>query len=633
MRFSNAVLDQIRARVPVSDVVGRRVQWDRRKSRPQKGDFWACCPFHNEKTPSFHVDDRRGLYHCFGCGKTGDQFRFLCESENVSFPEAVEKLAREAGVILPARGTGDDEAARAERRMMDGFETAALYFQKLLTAPPGSATLAYAEGRGLDAETRKTFRIGYAPSRSEDLIAHLSAAGLTPQDMDAMGLVSQPADGGRPYARFRDRLIVPIADARGRIIGFGGRAVREGQEPKYLNSPETRFFDKGRLLYNAHRARAALAREETLIVVEGYLDAIALHRAGIEAVVASLGTAVTEDQIGLLWRLADEPVICFDGDEAGQRAAVRVLERALPMLVPGKSLRFVHLPDGKDPDDVVRAGGQEAFRAVLAREVPLVDALWTMLMQERAVDTPERLAALDKDVTETCNRIRDAAIRHNYLDALRMKLKALREALYRPAGQRDAPRMGAGGRAPVQAPRTEAVAETTLFGLCLAFPDVFAGEAERILSLDAVDPEVARGFAMLDGIVSQVPHDRALGSEAVVPALRARFGALVARAYGPQDKADALRVRHEVVAWNPPAAFIRRLMDHYVVSLELRAMERDHREAMDHALSEADMARANALSDALRAQRERLGAANLALEEELDLLRQTRAALPAERTD
>src|SRR5688572_5012650 len=396
MRFPPAFLDDIRARIPISRVVGRAVSWDKRKSNPGRGDFWACCPFHGEKTPSFHADDRKGRYHCFGCGVSGDHFKFLVDVEGLSFPDAVAELAAEAGIPLPERDA-DAERREAERTSLyDVMERAARFFEAALHGPDGAKARAYLRDRGVAPEVQKRFGIGYAPASRNALKEHLAGAGIAPEQMIEAGLVIAGDDIPVSYDRFRDRVMFPIADSRGRTIAFGGRALAADAQAKYLNSPETPLFHKSAVLYNGHAARATLRKGGQVIAVEGYIDVIACVAAGFEATVAPLGTALTEDQLRLLWQMADEPILAFDGDEAGLKAAFRAIDVALPLLKPGKSLKFALLPEAQDPDDVVRKEGPEAFRKLLEAAKPLVDMLWLRAGHGLDLATPERRAGLEQ---------------------------------------------------------------------------------------------------------------------------------------------------------------------------------------------------------------------------------------------
>ncbi len=446
MRFPARFLDEIRLRVPLSQVVGRHVQWDRRRSNPSRGDWWACCPFHHEKTPSFHADDRKGFYYCFGCHAKGDVITFLVEKEGLDFAEAVARLAQEAGLALPQP---DPETERREQKrasLHDVLELAARFYEMQLSLPEGEAARIYVQGRGLSEETVRRFRLGYAPAARDALHEHLRKAGVDDSLMVEAGLVVLSEDGRAPYDRFRNRLMFPIRDGQGRVIAFGGRALGDARA-KYLNSPETPLFDKSRVLYNLDQARAVAFERGAVIAVEGYMDVIALDQAGFPHVVAPLGTALTEGHLTLLWRMAAEPVLCFDGDAAGYKAAWRALELALPHLAPGHSLRFALLPEGMDPDDIVREQGAEAFSAVLDAARPFIEMLWHGLVSGRSFSTPEERARLETDLEALVMRIGDAKVRSHYLREVRSRLRAF----WRETGRSGQTRVGRGARRNVSA--------------------------------------------------------------------------------------------------------------------------------------------------------------------------------------
>ena len=414
MRVSPAFLDEIRSRVPISSVIGKRVQWDRRKTSPQRGDFWACCPFHVEKTPSFHADDRKGRYHCFGCKQSGDIFTFLVEKEGLSFPEAVERLAQDAGLALPQQ-TPADEAREARRgSLYDVMETAALFFEAQLQAARGAKARGYLADRGVPASVQQAFRLGFAPEDRQALRAHLAEKHVTLEQMIEAGLVISGDDVPVAYDRFRDRIMFPIRDARGRVIAFGGRALSNDSPAKYLNSPETPLFQKGRILYNFDQARGAAHELGTLIAVEGYMDVIAMTRAGFVNCVAPLGTALTEEQLQILWRAAPEPILCFDGDNAGLKAAYRALDLALPMLKPGQSLRFALLPEGLDPDDLLKSAGAGAVKSVVSAAEPMSEILWRRALAGNDRSTPERRAQFERELESEVQRIGDSKVRQHY---------------------------------------------------------------------------------------------------------------------------------------------------------------------------------------------------------------------------
>ncbi len=428
MSLPPGFLDELRGRLSLSQVVGRKVMWDTRKSNQAKGDMWAPCPFHQEKTASFHVDDRKGFYYCFGCHAKGDAISFVRETENVDFIEAVKILAAEAGMTLPERDPQAQAKADHRSQMVEVMEQAVKYFGLQLRSGAGAAARNYLTGRGLDPKTQARFDLGYAPDGWQGLWDHLTGKGVAPEMIQACGLAKESRKGGKPYDTFRNRIMFPIRNARGRCIAFGGRAMDPDESAKYLNSPETEIFDKSRTLYNHGPAREAAGQGQPLIVAEGYTDVIALVAAGFDAAVAPLGTAVTEHQLQLLWRISDEPVIMLDGDTAGLRAAYRVIDLALPLLEAGKSLHFALLPEGQDPDDLLRAEGADAVQARIDGALSLVRLLWQCETEGQRFDTPERKAALERTCREKTDLIRDPSLRFHY----ERELKDLRWQLFNP---------------------------------------------------------------------------------------------------------------------------------------------------------------------------------------------------------
>ena len=439
MSLPPGFLDELRNRTSLVQVVGRKVMWDNRKSNQAKGDMWAPCPFHQEKSASFHVDDRKGFYYCFGCHAKGDAISFVRESENVEFMEAIEILAREAGMPMPAR---DPQAAKkADRReqLSEVMEQAVRFFRMQLRAGAATEARAYLDRRGLKEDVRDRFEIGFAPEGWQNLWDHLRGQGVAEDLILGAGLAKASDRGKAPYDVFRNRIMFPIRDARGRAIAFGGRAMDPRDNAKYLNSPETELFDKGRNLYNHAPAREAAGKGQPLIVAEGYMDVIALSEAGFGASVAPLGTAVTETQMQLLWRITDEPIVALDGDKAGLRAAYRVIDLALPLLQAGKTLRFALMPEGKDPDDLLRAEGAGAVSKVLEGAMPMVQLLWRRETEGKVFDSPERKAALDARLRDVLRQIQDPGLRRHYGD----EIKELRFQLFRP--QRPKRAFGGGG--------------------------------------------------------------------------------------------------------------------------------------------------------------------------------------------
>lgn len=409
MKFPPSILDEIRARLPVSAVVGRRVRLQK-SGREWKG----LSPFGAEKTPSFFVNDQKGSFFDFSSGKNGDIFKFVMETEGLSFPEAVERLAAEAGVPLPKITREAEEQEERRKGLHEVMELAAKFFESQLKADAGGNARRYLTGRGLEQQARTQFRIGYAPAERFALRDHLAGKGVLPEAMMEAGLLVHGDDIAVPYDKFRDRVMFPICDAKGRVIAFGGRALSPDVPAKYMNSPETPLFHKSRLLFNHHNARKAAHEAGTVIVVEGYVDVIAMTLAGFPQVVAPMGTALTEEQVALLWRMADEPIICLDGDKAGRKAAWRAIDVALPALEPGKSLRFATLPEGQDPDDLARSGGTSAITDVIGAAQPLVDMLWMREIEAGPVDTPERRAAFERRLKDALGQIKDETTRRHY---------------------------------------------------------------------------------------------------------------------------------------------------------------------------------------------------------------------------
>ncbi len=421
MAFPPQFLDEIRTRVTLSDVIGRTVKLVR-KGREYSG----LCPFHAEKTPSFTVNNEKNFYHCFGCGAHGDVFGYLIQKDGVPFLEAVESLAAEAGLEVP-RATSEDRR-KAERRggLLKATEAACAFYERTLHGPDGRRALEYLKGRGLTNETIRRFRLGFAPV-GNSLKTAIQSDEMPEALLLEAGLIRRPDDGRSPYDFFRDRVIFPILDVRNRVIAFGGRTMGDG-EPKYLNSPDTPLFDKRATLYGLSAARRAAHDKDRVLVVEGYMDVIALSQAGLREAVAPLGTALTESHLRALWKLAPEPVLCFDGDPAGLRAAGRAAERALPLLEPAKSLRFVTLPPGEDPDSLVSVQGTQAMEELIGRATALDAVIWTLETEGHNFDTPERLAGLERRLDGRALSIEDRGVQFRYRAAFRDRLRALADA-------------------------------------------------------------------------------------------------------------------------------------------------------------------------------------------------------------
>jgi DNA primase len=496
MSLPPGFLDELKSRASLSQVVGRKVTWDAKKSNQGKGDMWSPCPFHQEKTASFHVDDRKGFYYCFGCHEKGDLFSFVQQTENVSFMEAVEILAREAGMQMPARDPKAQEKADRRTQIVEVMEQAVQFFRLQLKTSAASAAREYLLGRGLDEAAQARWDIGFAPPGWQGLWDHLTGKGVSEDLILAGGLAKPSTQGKRPYDTFRDRIIFPIRDARGRAIAFGGRAMDPDDKAKYLNSPETELFDKGRSLYNHGPAREASGKAP-LIVAEGYMDVIALSEAGFGATVAPLGTAVTEDQLQLIWRMHDEPIIALDGDKAGLRAAMRVIDLALPLLEAGKSLRFCLMPEGMDPDDLIRRDGRGAMQKQIEASVPLVQLLWRRETEGKSFDSPERKAALDQSLRNAVKLVRDPSLRRHYGDEINRLRRTLFDGRpppdgkrrYQPRGTRFDPPANAmsetkaSALAAAGAPFEEQLKEAVILAVLVRHPDLvgsFLADLERL---------------------------------------------------------------------------------------------------------------------------------------------------------
>ncbi len=408
--------DELREKVSIVDVVGAKVKLIR-KGR----EYQACCPFHNEKTPSFTVNESKGFYHCFGCGAHGDIIKFEMEANNLSFMEAIEKLAEKAGLQVPRDSYAKPEEVEKRNSLYDIMELACKFFEKSLRMPDGVRALDYLAHRGFGDDIIQKFRLGYAPNNN-GLKTYLSSKGVNDKEMNELGLLTIPEDKTRrPHDFFRDRVMIPIMDKRGKVIAFGGRIMGDGQ-PKYLNSPETPIFNKRRILYNLNYAKDAGYQEKKLIICEGYMDVIGMDKYGIHYAVAPLGTALTEEQIQEAWRVVDVPTCCFDGDLAGRRAAIRSVDRVLPILKAGNSLQYVFLTGAKDPDEFLKTLGREAFDKVISEVVPLKDLLWQKNVDNIETSTPEQKALVEKNIKEEVAKIADGTVRNYYIQEMQDKI-------------------------------------------------------------------------------------------------------------------------------------------------------------------------------------------------------------------
>jgi DNA primase len=521
MKFQPAFLDEIRARLPVSEVVARRV-----KLRKQGREWAGLSPFNAEKTPSFFVNDQKGFYHDFSSGKHGDIFRFVMETEGLTFPDAVERLAGMAGVPMPLP-TGTEVVEEKKRTsLLDVLAMAARLFEANLHGPVGARARGYLSDRGLGSAVQQRFGLGYSAPDRFALRDALAAQGVVGDEMVEAGLLIHGEGIAVPYDRFRDRVMFPIQDRSGKVVAFGGRAMEPGAKAKYLNSPETPLFHKGSLLFNHHRARKAAHDAGALVVVEGYIDAIAMSEAGFPHVVAPLGTALTADQCALLWAMADEPILCFDGDAAGRKAAFRAIDTALPLIGAGKSLRFALLPEGQDPDDLIRVSGPPAMAEALNGARPFADMLFLRESEARPLDTPESRAALERRLADSVAAIADETLRRHYHVDMKRRLashfgedrpqalaarggsRPFAERRGAPFAQRG-PRVGL-AEAPLPPPREriirrarEPAREIAILAIALGHPALLEANCEELAALEFAAPRLA---AFRDALLAQPPE-------------------------------------------------------------------------------------------------------------------------------
>jgi DNA primase len=535
VKFPPAFLDEIRARLPVSEVVAKRV-----KLRKQGREWAGLSPFNAEKTPSFFVNDQKGFFHDFSSGKHGDVFAFLMETEGLSFPDAVERLAGMAGPPMPRQGPQQVEQEKKRASLLEVLAMAARLFEANLQQSIGARARGYLSDRGLGSAVQQRFALGYASAERFALRDGLAAQGVGADQMIEAGLLVHGEDIAVPYDRFRDRVMFPIHDRAGRVIAFGGRALEAGAKAKYLNSPETPLFHKGATLFNHHRARKPAHDKGAIIVVEGYIDAIAMSEAGFANVVAPLGTALTPDQCALLWTMADEPILCFDGDSAGRRAAFRAVETALPLIGGGKSLRFALLPEGQDPDDLIRASGPDAVAGVLRQAAPFAEMLFLRQSEGQRFDTPESRAALERRVLDDVATIADDTLRKHYQAEARRRLAAFfgeeragaapREAGTRTGstGRRGAPfapkgpRVGLAGaplvpQSALARKAPEPAREVVILAIALNHPALLETHWEELGTLEFAAAKLA---AFRDGLLS-VPPEALQSAEALAEGLKA----------------------------------------------------------------------------------------------------------------
>ena len=539
MRFPPSFLDEIKARLPVSEVVRASV-----KLKKSGREWVGLSPFGTEKTPSFFVNDQKMAWFDFSSGKNGNVFDFVMETEGLTFPETVERLASEAGLTLPARSPEREREEMRRATLGEVVEWAAAFFEAELRSGRGTAARAYLDQRGISAASRAEFRIGYAPADRHALRDALAAKGASVEAMCETGLLIHGEGIAVPYDRFRDRIMFPISDRNGRTIAFGGRALAKDAQAKYLNSPETPLFHKGAGLFSHHRARKAAHDKGRVIVVEGYIDVVAMHAAGFPETVATLGTALTEDQAGLLWQMAPQPILCFDGDKAGRKAAYRAAEMALPLVTAERTFGFALLPGGQDPDELIRTSGAGAMSEALQAAMPLVDLIWTRETEGRPLATPEQRAALRNDLRALAGAIRDRGLGQYYWAAFDERLRALfmgsREVRSpaRPQGQfrRGLPLERTGLLSqPVHASPSLASSplfkfvgvaprEAMILNILLAWPTLAAEKAEPIAALELSAPDLSTLRDRLLDLVHDDPRSReelreSLAAEGFAPTL------------------------------------------------------------------------------------------------------------------
>ena len=595
MRFSPSFLDEIRARVPVSEVVRQKVA-----IKKQGREWRGLSPFNAEKTPSFYVNDPKGFFHDFSSGKHGDGFTFLMETEGISFPEAVARLAAMAGLPMPVETAEERERDKRRATLAEVLEWASEHFQKQLRGPQGRDARDYLARREISPAAQAHFRLGYATPGRHDLRDALAAKGAAVETMIEAGLLIHGEEVTVPYDRFRDRVMFPICDRAGVPIAFGGRALAKDAQAKYLNSPETELFHKGHTLYNLHNARKPAHETRTVIAVEGYVDVIAMTAAGFANCVAPLGTALTTEQCGLLWRMAEEPILCFDGDKAGLRAAYRAIDTALPLIEPGKSLRFALLPGGQDPDDLLRSGGPAAVAEALRAPLPLVEMLWRRETEGQPLETPERRAGLERRFRELAAQIRDPSLRRHYERDLDHRLRQLldgRDRRFAPPYRRRAanfsrpPAAGAPGGGAVSV--GAALAGSPLFRgvkspvspreclLLLIFVNHPSLIAEHLEELVTVEFE-SREARALQQLLVEIATSRDSGEPDAGPPLeeeieKAGLGVFLARLEGMVAHANLWSVRKGAAAADAAVSLRQVLSLHRRVSTlnkELRAVER-----------------------------------------------------------
>ena len=523
MSLPPGFLEELRARISVSQVVGRKVSWDMKKSNQSKGDMWAPCPFHQEKTASFHVDDRKGFYYCFGCHAKGDAISFVKETENVNFIEAIEILAKEAGLQMPQQDPLAKEKSSYRDELFKIMELSVRFYQRSLSSAKGERAREYIKSRQLTSKIIDDFELGFATNNRTDLFDYLSDKNIPEQHIIDTGMCLRPDDGGTVYDRFRDRIMYPIRDSRGRCIAFGGRAMSKNARAKYLNSPETKLFDKGRSLYNFSTARAALNSQSSLIVAEGYMDVIALSQANFKASVAPLGTAITKDQLTLIWRISPEPVIALDGDRAGIGAAYRLVDVALPLIETGKTIKFALMPEGYDPDDLIKERGRDAMQNFVDQSISLADLLWRRETDGFSFNNPEARAELDKRLDVALSNIRDRQLKYHY----QQHFKDLKwDAFTKKSGKKSSAiqdntsaRIAVKGSFIANSDKKNFISlkEKVILAILVKYPNLIERNKEKLMAMEWIYKDHVL-------IVDEILNNGHLGHEEILANLQNKFG-------------------------------------------------------------------------------------------------------------
>jgi len=569
MRFPPSFLDELKARLQVSDVVGRRVKL-KKAGREWKG----LSPFQQEKSPSFTVNDQKQFYHDFSTGKHGNIFDFVMETEGVSFPEAVERLASLAGLPLPRTSREEEQREERQKSLYDVMDLATKYFEQNLASKIGAQARGYLSDRAIAPSTCLEFRLGYATPNRFGLKEYLGSKGISVADMIETGLLIAGDDIPVPYDRFRDRIIIPIHDQRGRVIAFGGRALKSDVQPKYLNSPETSIFHKGSVVFNFHRAREPAHRAGSVVAVEGYMDAIAIYQAGIKSVVATMGTAFTEEQITTLWRLSSEPVICFDADRAGVAAAHRSIDRILPVLTVGKSFRFVFMLEEKDPDDLIRERGVEAFKSLLEGSLPLWDVLWARETEDVNVKTPDTQAALEKKLNTLIRTIRDSSVQTAYIRTSRLQLADLFWQAVRGKSKKEPSRL-VSKELKVELDVRQNGLQKVLLGMLVHYPEFLDEKQDKILRLRFA-PELD---TFCTALYKLLIVEKELSVIKIYDHLEEDFYAVLQEIHGKNEGGRSwghkLFFKFPTLACSPTHDFVSRCIDHFARRIHLDELDDD----------------------------------------------------------